>query len=248
MNDALTPGGRGHDIQHDAEPFFPSEGMFKSVVPLAEVDDALLPTVGANDVNQSAGAALSREAHSAPTDEEATFVRARVGKAQAARPSRMVTTAAVVLSVMVGVAIGMYLNQSSQRAPEARVEAVSPPLPPAAVAEATPGPDAAEGEAAAQVEKPSGNDGKAGEVAKAEKSNEPARAPKQAMPPRSARAAAVPVEVTPAPVSARAQPDVTAARTRTTNAPKQTPATSARSLPISSPPPSAQPKRVIQWP
>lgn len=247
MNNASTPDGRGQDRPHDAKPFFPSEGSFNPVVPLSEIGHAspLFPTVGAADVGRPAEAAWAREAHRARSKEdEETLVPSRARRSRGARPSWLVTASVIVLSVTAGLASGVYLVWSSQRAPEAQapaaVAAEAPSLPPAPV------------EADKRVEpsnEPTG-DLKPREVAKAESPNEVAHASKPEPParvPSPPRAAAEPKAVTPAPQPARTQ-SAPPSRPRPTTAEKQPPATPARTLPVSSPPPSARSKSVIQWP
>lgn len=258
MNNAPTPDGRGQDRPNDAEPFFPSEGSFNAVVPLSEIGHAhaSLPAVNPADVGKPAEAAWAREAHRARLKEdEETLVPSRAGKARRARRSWFATAAVIALSVVAGLASGTYLIWSAQRAkPEQTPSAVvaeAPAPPPAPVAE--------QAEALPKVEPvhESADNEKPREVAKADKTNEAAPAPKQSPPlqpaPRAERvarvAAAEAKETTPAPKPVRTQ-SATPARPRLTNADKRppAPAPSARTLPISSPPPTANSKKVIQWP
>jgi hypothetical protein len=258
MNNAPTPSDRGQERPHEAEPLFPSEGPFNTVVPLSELGQAPapLPRVDPADVGKPAEAEWAREAHRARLkEEEETLVPARARRAKRVRRSWVTTAAVIALSVAAGLASGTYLIWSSQRAPEpaARVanETQSPPPAPAAQGSEA----AAEGERVketAEVEKP-GEAAKA-EQSKPEKSNEVAHAPKQPSPlqpaPRAERAtrAAEAEKVTAAPKPARVQS--APPRPRPTTAQKQPPTAtpSARSLPISSPPPTANSKKVIQWP
>ncbi|HEX8149764.1 MAG TPA: hypothetical protein VF591_21470 [Pyrinomonadaceae bacterium] len=261
MNNVSTPDGRGQESPHDAQPFFPSEGSFNPVVPLSEVDHApaQLPTVDADDVGRPAEADWAREAHRASwKEDEETLVPARTRETRVARPSWLVTAAVIIISVSAGLASGTYLIWSSQRAPESQtpapVAAEAPALPPA------PAPVAEQAGADKNVEKAAepARPEKPSEVAKAEKSDAVSRASEPEPPARTAsapraervaRAAAEPKEAAPAPKPARTQ-NAAPARTRPTTAARQThaPAASARSLPVSAPPPSAKPRKVIQWP
>lgn len=248
-NDAATPDGRGPERPNDAEPFFPSEGTFNAVVPLSEVGRAPAPLSPPNpaDVGLPAEAAWARAAHRARLKEdEETLVPARAARAHRARRSWLVTGSVIALSVVAGLASGTYLIWSSQRAQEA-----PPPAQVAAEAPAPPPPSVADSKVE-KVNEPA-DEVKPREVAKAERPIEVAPAPK-ASPPlqpaptpraaRPARAAAEPEELTPAPKPARTQraaptrPRVTTAETRP----------AARTPPISTPPPSAKSKKVIQWP
>ena len=285
MTNASTADGHGQDRPPDAEPFFPSEGSFSTVVPLSEIGHAPVPPAGAADAGKPAEADWARAAARAgraggKEEEETTLVPARAGNAHvAAREARAngvrqswgVTAAALVLSVAAGVASGAYLVWSSQRAPEvrhatsptgreaAKEEAAAGQAPveaprtePAPANAATHAPEAAEGGANAKAEKLNevAKDEKVNEVARTEKLNEVSHAPKQvppAEPPSRTRSEAR--EMTPAP---KLRPGQSAAseRTRVTPAAKQppTPSPSGRTLPVSSPPPSARSRKVIQWP
>jgi hypothetical protein len=258
LNNAPTPEGRGQERPPAAEPFFPSEGPFNPVVPLSEIGNApaVLPAVDPADVGEPAEAAWARQAHRAKLkEEEETLVPSRAGRARGRRQSWLIPASVIALSVAAGLASGTYLIWSSQRAPEpqppARVATEATILPPAP--DATPAPVKEQETATTKVERaaePAGDE-KPTEVAKAEKSVEAAHAPKQAPPPpqpapraeRVARAAEV-KEVTPAPKPARTQSAPTP-RPRVTTAETHPP---ARTPPISSPPPSAKSKKVIQWP
>ena len=253
MNNASTPDGRGQDGPRDAEPFFPSEGTFNAVVPLSEIDQAHavapLPTVDPADVGKPAEAAWAREAHRArwKEEEEETLVPARAARARGGRPSWLAAASVIALSVAAGLASGTYLIWSSRRAPSAqtsaRVAAEAPTLPPAPVTE--------QAEAVTQVEKAQATvkDEKPKEVSQAEQPGADAHAPKQATPlpptPRAARvtrAAVEAKEMTPAPKPSRTQ-SAASPRPRSTTPAQQPPAP-----PISSPPPTAKSKKVIQWP
>jgi hypothetical protein len=255
MNNASTVDGGEQERPTDAEPFFPSEGAFNTVVPLSEIGHAPAPLVPFDpaDVGRPAEAAWAREAHRAGVkeEEETTLVPGRMGGVRGVRRSWVVKTGVIALSVAAGLASGTYLIWSSKRAPEAHasshVTAEAPPLPPAP--EATPA--AEQREAVAKVEKVS-------EVAKAEKPVEVAHASKEAPPARpttapraerATRAAAEARELAPAPKPARNQ-SAAPARPRVTTTAKQTPAppSSERALPISAPPSNAKSRKVIQWP
>jgi hypothetical protein len=261
MNNAPTAGGRGNEGPHEAEPFFPSEGTFNPVVPLSEIGGepgpAPLPALNAADVGRPAEAAWAREAHRAALKEEETLVPSRARSVPVARQSWGLPAAVVALSVLAGLISGVYLIRSTQRAAEsktpARVEAEAPSLPPPPVVE--------EAAAEAEVEtlKEAAAEVKSSEVAKAESPREvtPRVSTDESSPPtprpapstraeRPARAAAEAREVTPTPKPARVESPAPA-RTRLRAAAKQTPPP-ARDLPISSPPPSAKSRKVIQWP
>lgn len=265
MNNAPTADGGGTEAPRDAEPFFPSEGTFNAVVPLSDIEGeptrAPLVPVDAADVGQPSEAAWAREAHRAALkdEEETTLVPKRRPVATGGRPAWFVPAVVIWLSIMAGLFSGVYLIRSTQRAAvsptPAQVAAETPSLPPAAAP--TPAPVVEEVRAEAEVEKvsePAAGD-KSGEVAKAESPREAARpaaadepTPSRPAPPtRTARAAAEAREVAPAPKPVRAE-SATPARTRATAAAKRQPATPARTLPVSDPPPSAKSRKVIQWP
>ncbi|MDT5271628.1 MAG: hypothetical protein QOH49_3814 [Acidobacteriota bacterium] len=262
MNNASTADGRGQDRPNEAEPFFPSEGSFNTVVPLSEIGRAPVPAplvpVDPADVGRPAEAAWARKAHRAgwKDEEETTLIPGRAGAARGVRQSWAVTAAVITLSVAAGLVSGTYLIWSAQHAPlaqtSAQVTVEAPSLPPAPVVEQV--------EAVAKVEKvkEAVKDEKAVEVTKVEKPVEVAHAPKEALPsrpttaPRAERAtrdAAEAREITPSPKPARSQ-SAASPRPRVTTAEKQPPAPTApaRSLPVSSPPPSAKSRKVIQWP
>ncbi|MBV9926187.1 MAG: hypothetical protein JOZ96_14300 [Acidobacteria bacterium] len=248
-----TPGGRGQERPHDAEPLFPSEGTFSPVVPLSEVGHAPapLPTVRPADVGKPAEAAWARAAHRAKfKEDEETLVPSRAARKRGARPSVFFTASVVALSVIAGLASGTYLLWSSQRAHETQ-----PPAPVAA--EATPAPvtdtkveqvsEPVEVEKPREVAKAERPVAKAEKVEKVEKAEPSTPTPKQPQPTRAAaqpRDAAEPKRLAPAPKPSRTQSNPPA-RARLTTAETRTP---ARTPPISSPPPSAKSKKVIQWP
>jgi cytoskeletal protein RodZ len=258
LSNASTPEGRGPERPNDAEPFFPSEGTFNPVVPLSEIGETpaplTLPAVDPADVGEPAEAAWAREEHRAGRkEEEETLVPSRAARASRGRPSWLVPAVVIAVSVVAGLASGSYLIWSSQRAreatPPAQVATEAPALPPA--------PPAEQAEASTKVEevREPVEDEKPGEVAKAEKSVEPSPTPKPAPSPRPApRAeqvarAAEARETKPAPKPARTQ-NAPPSRPRLTAAEKQPPkvASSERTPPISSPPPTAKSKKVIHWP
>jgi hypothetical protein len=263
LSNPSTPEGRGQEWPNDAEPFFPSEGTFNPVVPLSEIGESpaplTLPAVNPADVGKPAEAAWAREAHRARLkEEEETLVPSRAARARRSRPSWLAPAAVIAVSVLAGLASGSYLIWSSQHAREAptpaQVATETPALPPAPASEATPVPVTEQAEAATKVErvKDPVKDEKPAEVAKAEKPVGPA--PKQATPPQPApraeqvtRVAAEAKEVTPKPARERS---AASTRTRPTTVAQQPTkaASSERALPISSPPPTAKSKKVIQWP
>ncbi|HEX8286008.1 MAG TPA: hypothetical protein VF588_21800 [Pyrinomonadaceae bacterium] len=293
MTDASTAHGREPGEQMTPEPLFPSEGEFSTVVPLSEVGAAPFTAGRTPDDGRPAEADWAREERrrtavarrdARAVEEEETLVPSRKGRRRAAAVgSRLdagrrpwpVTAAAVLLSVLAGVAAGSYLVWSKRpaavsSAPPAAVETnARPEAPPAEPSTNTPSPGASE-IAAAPVEaaEPVAPEAPArapeAKAEKAEKSAEPsARAAKgtttttpaepatrEAAPTRARteRAASNKTEAAPAPRPARAEAPTrrattTAAATRPTR-----PATSARQLPVSAPPPSSKSKTVIQWP
>lgn len=277
MNNASPAGGREPDRPTDAESFFPSEGSFNTVVPLSEIGHTPIARADAADVGKPVEAAWARAAHRAGVSgqkEEETLVPTRSGRARASGiwSSWGVMAVALVLSVAAGLTSGAYLVWSSQRAAESRrassptgeetaaadkAAAEASPTEPSPASAATPTPEASGNEARAQTEKlnEAAKEEKTREVAKAERPNEVSHATKQTPPAaltrveRPARAADEVRETTPAPKVTRSQ-SVPAMRPRVTTAAKQSPAppSSARDFPVSSPPPSARSRKVIQWP
>ena len=252
MNNAPTPDGRGQDRPNDAETFFPAEGSFNPVVPFSEIGHAPAPLAPFDpaDVGKPAEAAWARGAHrAARRDEEETLVPSRAGRARKARPSWVTTAAVIALSVAAGLVSGTYLIRSAQRT------AATPPT--AELAAEAPAPAAERPEAVSTPEK-AGAAVKQEEPAKVEKTVEAAHASKQSPPlpsapaPRAervARAAVEAREVTPAPRPTRS-PSAPPSRPRPAAVARQTPraAPPERTLPISTPPPTAKSKKVIQWP
>ena len=254
-----APGTRGREPFEDtgghaeAEPFFPSEGTFSTVVPLSQVRDGL---VSARD--SAANAAAPKE-----TEEEATLVPTRVRRAPAAgRDGKtkqsgghwLATATAVLLSLTAGVAAGAYMvwtRQAQQARPPvtqaADATAASQPAPteptqvaaPDAAGAAAPSAEVVKVERSESVETPS-------EVVKPEPaSRRTSEAETRAA--RHARANAETAEAAPAPKPRR---DEAAPRRQATPARPKPNATAAsgRALPVSSPPPSAKSRTVIQWP
>jgi hypothetical protein len=295
MSDASTARGGKPTEPITPEPFFPSEGDFNTVVPLSQVAHAPY-TAGRSAADgrpaEAAWARADRRGNgvarrgAAAGEEEETLVPGRSGRRRGARvgprPGAVRrpwagAAAAVLLSVLAGVAAGSYLVWSKRpavsNAPPAAETAsqevaadVPPPAPEAPpVVEAEPvAPEApAPAKAAAATE------------AKPERSAEtPARAEKGTPPPAepTTRAAVEPATraaTQPRARAERAAPDTTPAATAARPARNETPtrneaptrraatnaarrptrpATSARQLPVSAPPPSSKSKTVIQWP
>jgi hypothetical protein len=269
MTNASTAGGGGHERPDDAEPFFPSEGSFNAVVPLSEVARAPAVRGGGPDAGQPAEAAWARAARRAEAkeEEETTLVPARDARARGRGSAWGLTAVALVLSVAAGVAAGAYLVWSAQPtaapAVEANAATQTAPQPETQTATATTETPAVEANAEksnAIVEDEKTADEKAAEVFKGKRSSEVARAPKEAneaktratepAPSRAERPARPASEeretaAKPAPRQSNAAPR---ARVTAASKPPHTASTSARALPISTPPPSAKSKKVIQWP
>ncbi|MET0624001.1 MAG: hypothetical protein ABW250_13535 [Pyrinomonadaceae bacterium] len=275
MTDASTAHGKEPTEPIKPEPLFPSEGDFSTVVPLSQVGRAHYTAERSADDGRPAEARWAREdrrgtAVAKAAEEEETLVPARSGRrrvagvgstAGAGRRSWPVTAAAVLLSVLAGVAAGSYLVWSkrpvvSDAPPAADTAATEvatdiPPPAPAAptAAEAEPVAPAAPARAAVATEtKPERS---AETPSRAEKvtpaAAEPATRANAQPRPRVERPAPDATATTPAPRPAR---NDAPARRAATNAarPPTRPTTSARQLPVSAPPPSSRPKTVIQWP
>jgi hypothetical protein len=248
MTDA--PGERGRGPSEDAggraeaEPLFPSEGTFSAVVPLSQVRDV--------QASASDPAAADVAAPEEP-EEEATLVPAprapsagRGGTARSGGRQWLVTAAGVILSVTAGVAAGVYTVWTRQ------TRQTPPPVTRAAdaAAQSQPAPQTMPTEAAPTEPAQAASPGAAGapatsdEVVRAERAEKPEAEPRAT---RRARADAEPVEAAPAPKSGGAG---AAARRLASHArPKpNTTAAAGRALPVSSPPPSAKSRTVIQWP
>ncbi len=252
------PGGHT-DARADAELFFPSEGTFSTVVPLSQVGRPQL----------SSGDPAAKAAGAPEEPEEMTLVPGRVSRrhpratrvsgAKGSALPRLAAVSLVALSVISGVFAGAYLV-GWQGTPEARQ-----PFTPVEGA-------AAPEQAATEVPKPEPTPeapppaprmtAETGDVvASAERAEPSADTPKASVPaassgsrvaePRAAareRAKAEAVDATPAPRLARRE--AAPPRRQSPPAPPRPPATAAngRTLPVSSPPPSARSKTVIQWP
>lgn len=229
MNNAPTAGGRGPGGPQEAEPLFPSEGAFNTVVPLSEVGrapaHAPLKRVDPADAGQPSEAAWARARHSegSKDEEEATLVPARrtrgarrAAGAAGARPPWVATAVVLILSVSAGLASGAYLLWSSGGGAASRqADTPAAPVAPATqdqaqveAAEATslppasaptPVPPAAESAGVSEA-------GKVKEVEKERESGEVARSTKAATPAaeRAARTAAAPPPVSTSGSSTRA--------------------------------------------
>ena len=275
MSDASTSHGSEPNEPARREPLFPSEGEFSAVVPLSEVGRAPVSAERTPDDARPAEAGWAREAHRGTAltkrgakafEEEETLVPSRSKRERrvgddtrpgARRRAWPVTTAAVVLSVLAGVAAGSYLVWSKRPAvvnrPETREVAndinahATAAAPPAEVA-APPAPDLNARVADAKTEgppEPSARPAKSTPTTVEPPAREAALT-REAAPtrPRAERAAAV---VAPAPKPSRADAP---ARSDATDAERRQArrAVSRRDLPVSAPPPSARSKTVIQWP
>src|SRR5687767_4014008 len=136
MTNAAGAQGRGDVERKDegagAAPLFPSEGTFSAVVPLSEVRDGSLSKRDALTSATSATSAKAAPEESEEAPEEETLVPARVSRASRARRAStagrdgekrrggrqwLTTTAAVLLSVVAGVAAGAYMVSSRQTRP-----------------------------------------------------------------------------------------------------------------------------------
>ena len=261
MTNASETEGRERGRQTHADPLFPSDGDFSPVVPLSQI--------GGEAAHRS-----DAPASAAPEEQdEATLVPARAGtRKRPAHPppapgveqSRALLAAVIVLSVAAGVIAGAFMVRSPRPAPPAGGEVVGTvPAPESAETSVAqppePAPRADEAGLAAPPVAPPEEAG-----AKVEREDVPAR-PAKVSPPaaessarraaepepraeRRTRAASEPREASPAPRPARA--DTSPRRTAATAERRQpTPASPPVSaLPVSSPPPSAKSKKVIQWP
>jgi hypothetical protein len=296
MSDASTAHGAEPAEPIKPEPFFPSEGDFSTVVPLSEV--ARAPHTAERSANdgrpaeaawaraERRGTAVARRGARVGEEEE-TLVPARAGRRREARVGSRpaagqrpwtVTAAAVLLSVLAGVAAGSYLVWSKRpagsNAPPAaeaasqEVAADTAPPAPAAPPVAEAAPPVVEVEPVAP--EPPARAAEAATEAKPERSVEtPSRAEKSAPPtaepttraaaepatrdaarPRARAERAAPDATPAAPAPRPARNDAPARRAATTTAARRTtrPATAARQLPVSAPPPSSKSKTVIQWP
>ena len=264
-----APGARGRGQSEDAgaraeaEPLFPSEGAFSTVVPLSQVQDGLI----------SEGDSAAVEA-AAPEEEEATLVPARVSPATRARHAPaarrvegarrvgrrwLAPMAAVFLSISAGVVAGAYMVWTRQAppvthgadapAPSQSAPKVAPPeptqvAPPEAAAASAPSAEVVKVErseradTSAEVGKPEPPSRRTAETERRAAEAEPRAA-------RRAGANAGTVEAAPAPKPSR---DEAAPRRRPARPKPNATAAAERALPVSSPPPSAKSRTVIQWP
>lgn len=266
-----TSGGEGADAMPS---FFPADGQFRTVVPLSEVGRTtaaidVAPAVKAVTAEVvplgSARVKAARPSTDGRDDEqdETTLVPTRLSHATPPRPTRAawhswpVTVVALVLSVIAGLIAGSYLIGSRQS-----VETQQRPAPPSPTTESSAIPAApvvAAREADAKVEKVSG-DKSASKTAPPVAVTESRRAPEaepparravvaEARPERPARTAEGSVDRSPAAKPTRRDAATTPrAPVRAAQERSSTSAPVAQSLPVSSPPPSAKSKKVIQWP
>jgi hypothetical protein len=285
MSDVSTAHGTEPTEPIKQEPFFPSEGDFSTVVPLSQVGRAPFAAERSADDGRPAEAAWAREERRGTAvarrgarvvEEEETLVPARAGRRHGARVSSRpgtgqrpwtVTAAAVLLSVLAGVAAGSYLVWSKRPAvadapPAAETASqevaadIQPPAPAAPLAEAAEAPPAVEAEPVARTTAAAATEAKPERSvetpSRAEKSTPPAAetATRAAAQPRTRveRPAPDTTATTPAPRPARNDAPTRRAATTTAERRPTRPATPARQLPVSAPPPSSKSKTVIQWP
>jgi hypothetical protein len=257
MTNAAGSQGRG-DVERkdegaDAAPLFPSEGTFSAVVPLSQVRDGSLSK---GEALTSATSAAPEESVEAP--EEDTLVPGRVSRSTRVRRAPTAgrdgetrrggrqwlnAAAAVLLSVVAGVAAGTYMVSSLQtRRARPPVTADASASAPTQAAPESPRPQPSQVAApdAGEVSQPSAEVVRVERLERPETSAAAARKPEPAS--RRARASAETVDTTPAPKPTRGE---SAPRRQPTTA--RTPA-AVRTLPVSAPPPSAKSKTVIQWP
>lgn len=161
MTDASTAHGREPTEPINPEPFFPSEGAFSTVVPLSEVGRTPASYRGGADAGRAAEADWAREDRRRDlksSGEEETLVPARLsagrrarraGSKAGARQSWAVTSMALALSVVAGLAAGAYLVRS-QQSQEARRPAA--PVVEAATSEQVASEEPATAEAAVTME------------------------------------------------------------------------------------------------
>jgi hypothetical protein len=269
-----VPGARerepGERKDEAADVFFPSEGTFSAVVPLSQVR-------GGRVSSRDAAAVAHEEPEETTLVPSRVSPSARARRApETRRRGRhwLAMTAAVALSVFAGLAVGAYMVWSGQtrRAQTPVTTAVDAGAPTQAATEAPqPSPSVAtsapEVVAATSAPEVATADTAVVKVERAEAS-EPARKAEPTASPAVTRAsAAEPVsrraaeperraavrerakadEESPAPKPA---PREAAPRRQATPTRTRPPATAAngRALPVSSPPPSAKSRTVIQWP
>jgi hypothetical protein len=272
-----VPGARGREPGElkgeaaDADVFFPSEGTFSAVVPLSQVRG------GRVSLRDSAASAVAHEEPEettlVPSRVSPSERARRAPETRRGGQHWLAMTAAVALSVFAGLAVGAYMVWTRQAQPPVTTAvdagaqtqaATEAPQPEPSPTVATP---AAEVVAATSTPEVATADNAVVKVEKAETS-ESARKAEPTAPPAVTRAsAAEPVarrsveterrasarerakadEESPAP-----KPALREAAPRRQAAPARTrpPATAAngRALPVSSPPPSAKSRTVIQWP
>lgn len=256
--------------------FFPHDGEIRPVVPLAEIDDArqvgeTAPPAEVGEVESEPGEAARHkvsqpvrgEQRDAP--DETTHAAARpsrattahgmpAARAKGARQSRTVPLVALALSLIAGLIAGTYLIKSvrptAARQPATEAPATATPLGPEPAP--TPfAPPVADGGAEAKVAARKG----AGPVPKSVAREETGSPAPDAEPPsrrtvisdeRAARAERRSVERSTA--ASPPQSSEAATSTRTRGAERASSGPPKHSLPISPPPPSAESKKVIQWP
>lgn len=267
MEDARVGGG-----QADATPaFFPADGQFRTVVPLSEVGRTTAAIEGNPTLKAATAAVLPRGNDRVKTarlstdghddeQEEATLVPTRASRAAPARPrpavwqSWPITAVALVLSVIAGLIAGSYLIGSRQ---SVETQRTTPQLPATESAPAPVAPVATAGEPDAKADKVIAEEF----VSKATPpaiTPESRRAPVAEPPARrvvisEARlerpAQTVRGSVDRSPAKKSAQRDAAPLqRTRPAQERSSTSAPATQSLPVSSPPPSAKSRKVIQWP
>ena len=259
----------------EAEPLFPSEGTFSAVVPLSQVSGGRVPVrrSAANAAAPEEPEEPEEEATLVPTRLSPARRASAAGRdAATKRRARhwLATAAAVLLSVTAGVAAGAYLvwtrqaeqtqthvtqapdaTDASRPAPEsAQPEPMQAAQPDAPEAAAPPSVEVVKVERAESVEKPAAEAVKPDPASRREAER---RTPEderrvsetEARAARRARASAETVEATPA---SKPRREEAAPRRQATPARPNAAAASGRALPVSSPPPSARSRTVIQWP
>ena len=277
MNNASEAEGRERRGDAKADLFFPADGNFSRVVPLSQADDKV------------AASANTSAPDEADERDEATLVPKRVSHntrlVQVSRPKKGVeqswsfVAAVLALSVVAGIAAGVYMIRSQRPAetfrPDAsnveaatvngageKVIAAEPaeqPVPQASATEpqtehdrlasattttAAPTAPAASGVADTKAENASTSSPTPKASPRAADTNARRAAETEPRAERPARAASEARDASPAPRPTRSDAAPRHAdRHVTANA-----APPERSVPISSPPPSARPKKVIQWP
>lgn len=264
------PDASGTNNEESGTPvFFPLVGNFNAVVPLSQIDTdseshAAVHTPVPTAVSPFVRATAKRREHD--EHEETTLVPARAARkpqalrTPAPRPSWPVMIMALALSLVAGLAAGVYLIKSSVpveiQAPASITQDVTHNAATAAAAETTdsqPTQVASESRPEARPRAGTNLDTDASAVdveVSAEKTKRDLTAPKRVTvtvvertPERPARTAPPLTTKTPAPTEA-VRPR------RATSITERTPVLRApeRSLPVSPPPSSAKSKRVIQWP